>query len=180
VAFVFGYGSLLFRQDFPHAPPRVAIVHGWTRRFDQGSHDHRGTPEQPGRVVTLVPQDGAACEGAVFEIADRDEASVLAALDVREQGGYERCRVRATLRDTGERVDAITWIAQPDNAFSLGPAPMDAMARQMAAASGPSGSNVEYVLRLARVLRELAIDDPHVYELAARLEQRSGGERSER
>ena len=31
--------------------------------------------------------------------------------------------------------------------------------------SGPSGANVEYVLCLARALREIGADDPHVFEL---------------
>lgn len=169
MAFVFGYGSLLFRPDFPHAPPRVAVVRGWMRRFDQGSPDHRGTPERLGRVVTLVKREGAECVGAVFEIAAEHEVAVLAALDHRERGGYERRTLEAVLRDTGERVQAITWVADTDNAFYLGPASIDAMVAQIARAVGPSGANVEYVFRLAQILAEWGIEDTHVTEVATRL-----------
>lgn len=51
---VIGYGSLIFKP-----PPLVAFrvsgtIQGFLRRFWQSSSDHRGTPENPGRVATLV------------------------------------------------------------------------------------------------------------------------------
>jgi cation transport protein ChaC len=53
---VIGYGLLIFKPP-PHYAFRVTgYLKGYIRRFWQSSSDHRGTPEAPGRVVTLVPR----------------------------------------------------------------------------------------------------------------------------
>jgi cation transport regulator ChaC len=164
--FVFGYGSLLFRPGFPFEERAVATVRGWARRFEQGSPDHRGTPERLGRVVTLVAAPGEACVGMVYRVADADAEGVLAALDVREQGGYERRRVTAEV-GAGASVEAVTWIAPPGNPWHLGPAPFEELCAQIRAAVGPSGANRDYVVALDRTLRGLGIEDAHVAAIAA-------------
>ncbi len=156
---VFGYGSLIWRQDFPFLESRQARITNWARRFWQGSHDHRGVPHDPGRVVTLIEAPGKTCEGRAFLV----ESEALGHLDHREKNGYERLEVVIEF-DTGQ-VDGLVYRAAHDNAAFLGPAPMRDMAAQISRCSGPSGNNRDYVLKLARALRELGASDPHVFEL---------------
>ena len=162
---VFGYGSLIYKVDFPCLERATAAIVGWERRFWQGSHDHRGTPEAPGRVVTLVRSPGAVCKGVAYRV----EHSVFEHLDHREKNGYERHAITMSLQPAQHEVGGILYVARADNPAFLGPASMAEIARQIAVSSGPSGSNRDYLLQLAAALRELRDPDPHVNELAALL-----------
>ena len=175
---IFAYGSVIWRPSFPFASRHEAIVRGFSRRFWQGSEDHRGVPGAPGRVVTLVAEPAAICLGVAYRLAPADADEVLAHLDVREQGGYGRATVAIEVRDHG--VDsAITYVAPPGNALDLGDAPHEEIALQIADAVGPSGTNRDYLFELARAVSELshpALDadairrhDAHLFALDARV-----------
>ncbi len=161
---VFGYGSLIWRPGFPHLEARVARVHGWVRRFWQGSHDHRGRPDAPGRVVTLAPAPRGYVDGVAYRLEAGVMRRVFEGLDHREKNGYERFDVGLEFRDGG-RVQGTVYVASSANEAFLGPAPVAAMASQVLASAGPSGANRDYVLRLAEALRERGIDDGHVFAL---------------
>lgn len=163
---LFGYGSIIFKADFPYLERRPAHIMGWTRRFWQGSHDHRGTLEAPGRVVTLVPQEGAPCAGMAYLITPE----VFAHLDHREKNGYLRLVTEIHFSET-EKAEGLIYIASEENAAFAGPASELDIAHQIARAAGPSGRNSEYLLLLAQALRELGSDDAHVFEIEKHLLQ---------
>ena len=159
LTWVFGYGSLIWRQDFPFLESHPGRIKGWARRFWQGSHDHRGVPHDPGRVVTLVEAPGDTCGGRAFLV----EPQVFQHLDHREKNGYRQTEV--VIEFDTRHVDGLVYRATEDNFAFLGPAPMSEMAAQISRCSGPSGTNRDYVLQLARSLRDLGFSDPHVFEL---------------
>jgi len=166
---VFGYGSLIWRPDFSWLQAEPAWIDGWTRRFWQGSHDHRGVPNAPGRVVTLVPEAGGRCGGVAYLVEKQVVTEVFENLDFREKNGYERFDV--SLQQKHEVVQGVVYIAPIDNFAYLGEAPIDAIARQIIASAGPSGKNRDYLFELAMALRKLDIDDEHVFELERRVRQ---------
>jgi len=169
---LFGYGSLIYKADFPYLQRRPASIANWTRRFWQGSHDHRGTPEAPGRVVTIIEEAGAICHGMAYLVTPE----VFAHLDHREKNGYLRLATTITFDDGdgGEGGDddsavGLVYIATPDNTAFLGEASEQEIARHIARSTGPSGPNSDYLNHLAHALRELGRHDQHVFEIERHL-----------
>ncbi|MCC5888845.1 MAG: gamma-glutamylcyclotransferase [Gammaproteobacteria bacterium] len=167
---LFGYGSLIWNPSVPHVERLPARLPGFSRRFWQGSHDHRGLPHAPGRVVTLIEDADSVCTGMAFRVPAHAAVDVLHALDHREKNGYSRQR-HGLVADSGEHLDALVYIAEPGNFAWLGPAPVEEVARQIATSVGPSGSNRDYLQQLAQALRNLGTHDEHVFELEAMLQQ---------
>ena len=163
---LFGYGSLIYKVDFPYLKSRPASICGWSRRFWQGSYDHRGTQNNPGRVVTLIEEAEAICGGIAFLV----DASVFKQLDVREKNGYLRFTTEMTFAD-GSRDKGIVYIAGADNEAYLGEASECDIAQQICCAKGASGPNREYLTELARSLRELGLDDRHVFDIESHIIQ---------
>lgn len=188
---LFGYGSLIYKADFPYLERRPASIANWTRRFWQGSHDHRGTPDAPGRVVTIIEQAGAVCHGMAYLVTPE----VFAHLDHREKDGYLRLATTITFDDAyahgksainaniaggsgGSSDDGtadynsvigLVYIATPDNTAFLGEASEQEIARHIARSAGPSGPNSDYLNHLANALRELGRHDQHVFDIERHL-----------
>jgi len=163
---IFGYGSLIWKVGFEPLEARAGYVQGWVRRFWQASTDHRGVPEAPGRVVTLVPRTDGRVWGRAYRIDPMRADEVLERLDYREKGGYERHL--ATVWDCdGEVVtsEALVYVATPGNPNWGGPLELEEIARIIRVSRGPSGPNMEYLLRLAEALRAMPAEDEHVFEL---------------
>lgn len=95
---VFGYGSLLWKQGFEFTAEYNVFVRGYERLFYQGTPDHRGTVEDPGRVVTLLPRPSSGpsyrVDGKAFQLPTDPKVvrGILEYLDARETG-YERYEI---------------------------------------------------------------------------------------
>jgi len=168
---LFGYGSLIWRPGIDFVERRRARLWGWERRFWQGSHDHRGLPHAPGRVVTLIENTNGHCDGMAYLVDRAVAVATFEALDHREKNGYVRVEVDLELAadgpPAGRTTPGVVYIAPLGNHAFLGPAPLSDMVVQIRTSVGPSGRNIDYLMDLARSLRELDADDPHVFELEA-------------
>lgn len=151
---LFGYGSLIWRPDVAFDARVPAILQGYERRFWQRSGDHRGTAEFMGRVVTLVPREGARVVGVAYRLSD--PVATLARVDVREQQGYERRTLSVdAIGAAGGALSAVVYVADQANPYFAGDEAMEATAAVIARARGPSGENLEYARSLVAALGEL-------------------------
>ncbi|CAD6263549.1 unnamed protein product [Miscanthus lutarioriparius] len=169
---VFGYGSLIWNPGFAYDARLVGFVRDYRRVFYQGSTDHRGTPQFPGRTVTLEHQPGATCWGVAYRIKEEDKEIAMEYLEVREKQ-YDEKVYLDLYTDSSPKVPAVENVMvyfattnKESNQNYLGPAPLDEMARQIYLAQGPSGPNREYVFKLEDALNKLGVVDQHVQELA--------------
>ncbi|CAN7995166.1 unnamed protein product [Ixodes hexagonus] len=176
---VFGYGSLVWNPGFDFVRSQIGYIRGFERRFWQGNDKHRGTPEKIGRVATLVESEEGIVWGRAFLLCadDRSSGTSLSYLDQRESklGGYRTTFVQFRPRDPREDpVPALVYVALPGNPLYLGPASVSALSDQIATSRGPSGSNAEYVLKLARFMREEVpgVWDEHLFDLESSLLRR--------
>ncbi|XP_050354859.1 putative glutathione-specific gamma-glutamylcyclotransferase 2 [Nymphalis io] len=177
---IFGYGSLCWNPGFEYQKSVTGYVKGFSRRFWQGNTTHRGTETKPGRVATLIEDKEGVTWGKAFLIAAEDNAA-LPYLSTREcqLGGYRIYTVNFHPKPSlftpssshnqfcTDKKDALLYIAVPENRHWLGAAPLPDIAKQILECQGSSGSNVEYLLRLADFMREEIPEalDEHLFSL---------------
>lgn len=169
---VFGYGSLVWKPGFQVGKTLVGSVRGFARRMWQGNETHRGTPGKPGRVATLVEDKKDDTHGVAMELQGEE---ALDYLNNREMtlGGYSQ-QITLFHPLPSEEGVAITpfpvlvFVASPNSGpYWLGPASSSEIADQVVSSEGPSGHNVEYVLKLAEWLHNAVPDawDDHLFSI---------------
>ncbi|KAI5645806.1 chaC-like protein domain-containing protein [Phthorimaea operculella] len=141
-----------------------------TRSETKQGIDHRGVPEKPGRVVTLIPSNDekSMVWGVAYKIKQEDIEEVTNHLDFREKNGYMKKNVMFYPNDNTLDPFVLTlYVATEDNESFAGPASIEDIARQVVSSEGPSGPNKEYVYNLAEAMRTLApgVHDDHLYAL---------------
>ncbi|XP_045113143.1 putative glutathione-specific gamma-glutamylcyclotransferase 2 isoform X8 [Portunus trituberculatus] len=153
---LFGYGSLTWKVDFPYKQRVVGYIKGYSRRFWQASVDHRGVP---GRAQVW---------GAAYEILPQQEAEVTKKLNIREQ--RFDTRLEMTMYDAEDQKlphPVMVFVGTSQKELFLGDAPLETLAKQISECHGPSGPNYEYLFQLAKFMRMEVPEakDEHLFQL---------------
>lgn len=167
--YVFGYGSLMWRPDFPYIRKTPAMGLGCVRSLCVWSSAYRGSPERPGLVFGLDQTGNAdACRGMLFEVAPKDRRQVIAYLFQRELI-YPIYRPAEILAECAEGVfPALTFtVDTADPAYAAGLAPNIRIAA-IASGRGRAGRARDYLAAALERLLTMDADEPALRaELAA-------------
>lgn len=170
---VFGYGSLMWDPGFPHTDVKIARLWGHHRGFCVWSHRYRGTPEQPGLVLGLMP--GGSCLGRAFKIKKRDEAAVIDYLYRREMvTGVYRPGFHLAEID-GARVKVLAFVADPRHRQYAGRLTEVQVVEVISTCCGQRGPNAAYLANTVAHLDELGIADTPLHKLLKDVRQRCPG-----
>ncbi len=165
---VFGYGSLMWNPGFDHVQRAHAELDGYRRSFCLSSVRYRGTEDYPGLVLALEPVEGACCRGVAFRVPAEKARDALQYLRDRElvTGSYFERRLPLRLLENGETVQAICYVMDTQHHQYQGQLETMERARIIATATGPAGTNRDYLFRTIENLESLDVEEPEIRRIA--------------
>ncbi len=169
---VFAYGSLIWNPAIHIVERRLGHVPGWRRSFCLQVRMGRGTRENPGLMLGLMP--GGGCTGVALRVAEEALEEELDILWRREMvaAGYVPRWVAMHGEDGTALGHAIAFTMNPDSPGYCGDLPEDEMVHALATARGRLGTAAEYLFRTRDGLREMGIHDDFVEATAQKVEAR--------
>ncbi len=173
VRWVFGYGSLMWRPQFAYLERVHGRLDGFARAFCIYSVHHRGTPERPGLVLGLTPEEGGVVgvRGVAYRVAEADWPSTYAYLLEREQPTETYEEATATVRlDDRRKVRALVFLSDPAHPQWAGRLGGADQARLIAGGAGLSGRNIDYLRDLVSHLAQAGEADAAMQALLERVE----------
>lgn len=160
---VFGYGSLIWNPIFPLAGMRWAKIFGFHRALCLSSVVGRGSRDLPGIMLAL--DAGGSCTGVALKVGGEDLHTELRLLWRREMlaGSYTPKWVNA--HSGNDSVRALTFVANRNRPNYIGRLSDEEAVCRVSTASGPFGSNLDYLQRTQAGLEAYGIRDPHIDRL---------------
>ncbi|SAL52649.1 ChaC-like protein [Caballeronia peredens] len=165
---VFAYGSLMWNPISEYDCRVTATLDNWHRSFCIRLLAGRGSPRNPGRMLSLEP--GGSTDGVALRIPEANLTEELRILWIREMvtGAYTPTWAPVRFKSGGEAM-ALVFVANPLQAQFDADSRPKSIAPLIAAASGSLGKNSEYVFRLKRALIDCGMTDGYIDELAREL-----------
>lgn len=167
---IFGYGSLMWNPVFESDEVAEGTLTGWHRAFCLRLTAGRGTAQQPGRMLAL--KEGGSTTGLAFRLPEEKLEEELALLWKREMvtGCYLPTWCGLSLAD-GRSVTALAFVMDPRHALYEADSCPQTIAPLIAQASGPLGTNAQYLFSLEQELKRRGLYDDCLTDLVQRVRE---------
>lgn len=165
---LFAYGSLIWNPQCHYAESVPALLQGWRRSFCMRLMAGRGSPEQPGRMLSLAP--GGETQGLALRFTEENLEQELLMVWLREMvsGSYYPDWADLELVN-GHKVKAIIFRAHPQSQLHEDDDSIDTIYPLISKAKGILGTNLDYVINLNDALEEHGFEDDYVDALVKKL-----------
>lgn len=173
----FGYGSLMWNPGFSFVQREPALLRGYHRWFCSISVTNRGTEENPGMMMNLIP--GGSCVGAAYRVSAEGLQDALAYLNKREGEGKANRRVLLPVKllsgklegnDGQTLINAWTYLPMASGKNFVGILPMAEMLPLLNGAAGKIGTSHEYLRHTLEALAKMNAGEPALEALLQSLE----------
>jgi cation transport protein ChaC len=166
-AWLFAYGSLIWKPELDHLEERRATAFGWHRSFCFRLYRNRGTLETPGLMMAL--DRGGQCTGMLFRLPAAGLPEQLGKLFRREftvkpVNSMPRW-ISVEAQGERERIRAITFVMNRGSPAYVRKLSLEQKADILASACGHWGSCAEYLYNTVAHLEERGIHDRYLWRL---------------
>ncbi|HYD95202.1 MAG TPA: gamma-glutamylcyclotransferase [Noviherbaspirillum sp.] len=181
-AWIFAFGSLIWKPECEHLEERCGTAHGWHRSFCFRIQRYRGTVACPGLMMSL--DRGGQCKGVLFRLSAQTLRQQLGKLCRRETTHKPPNTVPRWITVVSEGVSqrAIAFVINRESPAYVGKLAPGQIAEILARACGHWGSGAEYLFHTVCRLEERGIHDRYLWQLQQLVaeqiasDQRRGGQ----
>lgn len=167
---IFGYGSLMWNPAFESDDVVEGTLQGWHRAFCLRLTAGRGSLKRPGRMLAL--KEGGSTTGLAYRLQEGQMQEELELLWKREMltGCYLPTWCELSLVD-GRKVTAIAFVMDPRHPEYESDSCPQTIAPLIAQASGPLGTNAQYLFSLEQELKKRGLYDDCLTDLVERVRE---------
>ena len=165
-AWIFAYGSLIWKPACDFVEVRTGLLHGWHRAFCLGWNNRfRGSDQNPGLMLAL--DRGGACKGALYRLPPGKRDECLIKLFEREMGWKPTAFPprMVDVRSGDRKIRALTFCIDRNSGRYVSGLSEDEIADVLAKATGTRGSMAEYLFSTVEHLEQMGLHDPHLWRL---------------
>ena len=164
-AWLFAFGSLIWKPECAYLEERCGTAYGWHRSFCFRLLSHRGTPECPGLMMSL--DRGGQCKGMLFRLSGatlREHLNKICRREITIKPANTVARWITVVSD-GIPFQAIAFVMNRKSQAYVGKLAPEQIAQTLASACGHWGSGAEYLFHTVSRLEERGIHDRYLWRL---------------